>query len=72
MDIKGACFGVRVRRADYKWQGEMREHAICQMLVEDDGIWHEKDLCFDPAWIDDIRSVLLLAKEAAKRVLNSP
>ncbi len=70
MDIKGKCFGVRVLRADYKWKGEMRKHVTCHMLVEDDGTWHEKDLAFDPAWIDDMRSVLLIAKDAVTVVLK--
>jgi len=64
MIIKGACFGVDLRNADYDYKGERRKHTICYMLVEDDEFWHETGMRFDPAWIDDIISVLQLAKEA--------
>jgi len=70
--IKGECFGIELFRADYMHLDELREHTVCQLLVEDDGNWHNMGSVFDAAWIDEMISVLQTAKGAIKFLSSSP
>lgn len=53
--IAGDCFGVRLIV-------ESDGHVLAQLLVEDDGNWFTHGDPFDVNWINDIISVLEIAK----------
>ena len=56
IDIKGAQYGVTFKEG-------CGPGPCVQVLSEDDGIWHETDVRFSPAWLDDIIEVLQKAKK---------
>ena len=62
MDILGQCLGVRLRSPE---EAGNRDGTF-QILIEDDGHWHAKDVCCSNFWLDDLIEVLLKAKGAVR------
>ena len=59
-EVAGSCFGVRLIT-------EPDGHPRVQICVEDDGNWFTHGNSFDVYWIEDIISVLKVAKNIAKK-----
>lgn len=53
----GSCMGVDIRSRG----GDVKDHAMVVMYVEDDEIWHEKE-SFSSYWLDEQIRVLQEAK----------
>lgn len=55
-EFKGECFGVALSDHDVD-----DKHQCFSLLVEDDGIWHEK-MSMSTFWIDEAIAMLQAAK----------
>lgn len=58
-DILGTCLGIR-----FEDRGD--GGVLARLMVEDDGYWHEKDVCVDVHWLADLEKVVRLARQAAR------
>lgn len=56
-DILGACLGIR-----FEDRGD--GGVLVRLMVEDDGHWHEKDVCVSEYWLADLEKVVKKARTA--------
>lgn len=55
--VLGDCFGV-----NFTHRGSSDPHLLISFMIEDDGLWAEKDFQLSSYWIDDCISTLQKAK----------